>query len=121
MSIELSKRFIKGLQEYNLTKEDIQGWHYVGGGHTTNPILNIVLKERFHRHFPGEDVPELEHRCVCGHPIQENAFITDGSNILVLGSCCVRRFLPNGTKLTCTRCKRPYKGKHRVCGTCRGY
>ena len=117
--IELTKRFIDGLKEYNLTKDEIKDWTYVGGGHTTDARLNTILNQTFKIHFPDSDVPELEHTCVCGHPIQLNAFISDGERILVLGSCCVKRFTATGIKKTCRKCKKPYRGSYLDCSACR--
>lgn len=117
--LELTERFIKGLKNYSLTKEEIQGWYYVGGGHTQNTRMNALLNQIFFSHFPTSPVPELENECVCGHPIQLNAFISDGERILVLGSCCVQRFVTTGIKKTCRKCKRPYKGCYLECPTCR--
>lgn len=119
VTLELSQRFVNGLKSYDLTKEEIENWRYVGGGHLTNSLRHELLQQRFKKEFPEVDPPGLEARCVCGHPIQENAFISDGENLLVLGSCCVRRFTKTGTKKTCGLCGNLWKGKTILCSSCR--
>lgn len=117
-TVELSVRFINGLKNYDLTKEEIESWYYCGGSHPDQD-KNKKLNAQFHRHFPEQEVPSSEDFCICGHPIKENAFITDGEKLLVLGNCCVRRFLKNGTKRVCTECQSPWKGQSLICKSCR--
>jgi hypothetical protein len=119
--LDLTERFIRGLENYDLTADEIKNWTYVGGGHTTNRELHKILDQKFKVNFPTSDPIELEDTCVCGHPIQQNAFISDGERILVLGSCCVKRFLTTGTKKTCRKCKKPYRGCYLECKSCRPY
>jgi hypothetical protein len=117
--LELSLRFVNGLRQYDLTKEEIKSWRYVGGGHLDDAVKNEVLNEKFRKQFPKAPVPPLTEHCVCGHRIKENAFITDGKQILTLGNCCVRRFCETGTKKTCGLCGNPWKGKTLLCRECR--
>ena len=117
---EIGKRFLEGLKNYNLTADEVKDWWYCGGGHTTQIERHRILADLFRSHFPDSDYPELEENCVCGHPIQENAFITNGEQLLVLGSCCVKRFTNSGTKRVCKNCKQPWKGDpKRFCKKCR--
>ena len=85
----VSKRFSNGLKRYNITTEEIRdNWKYCGGdkGRHLN-YYQIVC--------PDEEPPDKEDRCICGHRIKENCYITDGNLILTLGNCCVKRFLKN--------------------------
>lgn len=119
-TLELSERFIKGLLDYNLTKDEIKDWRYVGGGHTTDDRKNDILNNKYRRYFPkAKQIPPLTDSCICGHPIQENAFISDGKHLLILGSCCVKRFLPKGLKQTCKKCGCFWKGQNILCKDCR--
>lgn len=118
-NLEMSKRFVEGLKNYDLTKEEIQDWYYVGGGHTNNPYRNMILNQKYLRYYPKAKIPPLTDECVCGHRIQENAFISNGKQLLILGSCCVKRFTEKGTKQVCKGCKQLWKGKSVYCKKCK--
>ena len=115
----LSKKFIKGLEEYGLSYDDIKnsGWKYCGGN------VKKEHKKYFALCFPSmslSDIPHEDH-CVCGHHIVENCFITDSTEtqILVLGNCCIKKFVPMCTR-TCEICKSPHRNrKDNKCTTCR--
>ena len=112
----LTRQFVKGLKLYGLSREDIDrgGWKYCGGN-----------EGRHLRYFkiacPGYDLPPLESHCVCGHRITENCYITNGPELMVLGNCCIKRFVP--AKLsgrTCERCGEPHRNrKVNRCKECR--
>lgn len=112
MSLTLTDKFIKGLEEYNLSFYEIQKWKYCGG--------NLSPRNKYFRMCcPDEPLPDYEDRCVCGHRIVENCYITDGEQILVLGNCCVKRFIPKCGK-TCEKCEQPHKNrKVNRCNDCR--
>jgi hypothetical protein len=112
---ELTEKFINGLKKYNLTYEDIVSnkWKYCGG-----------RKGRHQNYFHlchGKDraFPELQNECVCGHHIKENCFITDGKQMLVLGNCCIKKFVPKSAR-SCEVCGKPHKNrKVNKCNDCR--
>jgi hypothetical protein len=112
-SIGLHKRFIKGLLEYNLTEEEvIKNWKYCGGNR----------KEHFN-YFklscPGEDFPAQVNECVCRHYIEENCYITNGEEILILGNCCIKKFLTKSGR-TCEDCGEPHQNRIiDKCNNCR--
>jgi hypothetical protein len=104
-SLELTAKFIKGLQNYNLTYDEIQsnGWKYCGGRDDRHlKYFKLVFKER--------PLPIKQNKCVCGHHIEENCYITDGTQILVLGNCCIKKFIPNSSR-TCEKCGEPHKNR----------
>ena len=112
-AISISKRFSNGLKRYNITLDNLQDdWRYCGG--------------EYGRHFnyytmccKDKDLPEHEERCLCGHRIKENCYITNGTHILTLGNCCVKRFIPNKTR-TCERCGNAHRNrKDNICLNCR--
>lgn len=113
---ELSKRFIEGLKEYNLSKEDVENFIYIGGDEDDY---------RKHLHFNGYDpldMPKKKDQCLCGHDIKINCYIKskEGSLILVLGSCCVKRFIKSGLKKTCEKCGNNHKNrKYNICNECK--
>jgi hypothetical protein len=113
-SVELTKKFIKGLKNYDLTYEEIvEGkWKYCGG--RSGRHLNY-----FKLCCQNDDLPEQVNECVCGHTISENCYITDGEQILVLGNCCIIKFCPKSSR-TCEKCEAPHKNrKVNRCNDCR--
>jgi len=113
-SKELTDRFIKGLREYKISYDDIykNGWRYCGGNHKQH--LNY-----FKLLFKDEQLPPIAKSCVCGHSISENCYITDGKQKLVLGNCCIKKFIPNSGR-TCSVCGDPHKNRViNKCNTCR--
>ena len=113
-SLDLTEKFIKGLKNYNLTYNEIKNnnWKYCGGrrGRHLN-YFNLCCK--------NDDLPEKINECVCGHYIEENCYITDGEQILVLGNCCIKKFIPKSSR-TCEKCGEPHKNRVvNRCNNCR--
>ena len=120
ISTELSKRFMNGLQAYNLSYEMIEkgDFKYCGGREKRH--LNY-FKVCFPDKKVPDNLPEYRDTCICGHRIRENCYITDGSQILVLGNCCIRRFVPKCGR-TCEKCGASHKNrKNNLCNDCRNY
>ena len=115
MTFELTHKFIKGLANYELTFEDIihGNWKYCGGS-SKGRHLNY-----FRLSCPEDDLPPRASECVCGHSIQENCYITNGEEILVLGNCCIKKFIPKSTR-TCEKCGASHKNRIvNRCNDCR--
>jgi hypothetical protein len=111
---ELTKRFIKGLESYGLTYEEIKSnnWKYCGGNEGRH--LNY-----FKLCYKKSELPEHDNECVCGHHIVENCYITDGKELLILGNCCIKKFIPKNTR-TCEKCEKPHKNRIvNRCNDCR--
>ena len=115
-TLNLTKRFLKGLELHNLTYEEIKNnnWKYCGGN--TSRHLNyykLCYKEK--------TLPDYTSNCVCGHHIKENCYITDGKEFLVLGNCCIKKFIPKGKSgRTCDTCGKPHRNRVvNRCHTCR--
>ena len=120
----LSKRFIEGLQQYDLTLKEIQesGWKYAGGDENAGSgPLNYFLQifgappESVY----GWDIPD---ECICGHFIQRHYFITDKDEerLLCIGSECIKKFLPENLQgKTCAMCMAPHRRtKNNICFKC---
>ena len=110
----LTKRFIKGLKTHNLTYEEIKNnkWKYCGG--TKGSHLNY-----FKTCYEGKDLPTHTNNCICGHHIQENCYITNGERIIVLGNCCIKKFVPKSGR-TCEDCGKPHRNRaDNKCHDCR--
>ncbi len=101
-SIALHKKFIKGLAEYNLAEEEVKlNWRYCGGNYASH-------YKYFKLTCPNDNLPTPVSQCVCHHPIKKNCYITNGEEILVLGNCCIKQFLPKGGR-TCELCDEPHR------------
>lgn len=106
------KRVENELSEYGMTLKDLEGWRYCGG--TNGPHLKYWKIQ-----FKDMPLPDRVNKCLCRHPIVENCYITDGKEILVLGNCCIKRFVPKCTR-TCERCGEPHKNRVvNRCNDCR--
>lgn len=103
---------IKGLKQYNLTIDDIKNWRYCGGDRGRH------LKY-FEIACPNSDFPPHQDYCICGHAIVENCYITNGSTILVLGNCCIKKFITKSGR-TCEFCDKPHLNRVvNRCNKCR--
>jgi hypothetical protein len=66
-----------------------------------------------------KSLPEYDNKCICGHFIQENCYITDGENILIWGNCCINRFIEKSGR-TCSNCNQSHRNrKNNLCNKCR--
>lgn len=113
-SLELTAKFIKGLQNYSLTYDETKNgnWKYCGG--ESGRHLNY-----FKISCPNDKLPEHVDECVCEHHISENCYITDGELLLILGNCCIKKFVPKSTR-TCEMCDQPHKNRIvNRCNDCR--
>ena len=115
MDINFIRRFAKGLKEYGVDYEDVvNNWKYCGGDYGAH-------LRYFRLTNPNMTIHELEPQksCVCGHKIRRNCYISKDENILVLGSCCIRRFMKNSTR-TCSNCGAKHKNrKYDLCNKCK--
>ena len=72
--------------------------------------------------FPDKNYPRHINKCVCNHDIEKNYYITNGSVMLILGSCCIKKFMPNGMRKSCEHCENLHKNiKDNLCNDCRKY
>lgn len=109
-------RFIRGLKKYNLTQKEIieYKFKYAGGDSGCH-----------HNYFIMCDItaPEKMEECVCGHSIIKNCYIhsEERDQTLVLGTCCIKRFIPKGKQgRTCSECGDPHRNrKVNKCNGCR--
>jgi hypothetical protein len=116
-SLDLTERFIEGLENYNLTLEEIQNgsWRYCGGSGEQRH------KNYFKTVFGNDDYPDPDDHCVCGHYIEENCYIynPDSGEILIIGNCCIKKFIPKSGR-TCEQCGESHRNrKDNLCNNCR--
>ena len=112
-STELIEKFIEGLAEHGLTYEEVkQNWKYAGGD-SRHHFNYFLLCHTEH------DQPDWTDRCVCDHIIKENWYITDGTDFLVIGNCCIKKFIDKQTR-TCDMCGQSHKNRVvNRCNLCR--
>ena len=113
--MELSKRFLEGLKKYNLTKDEIQNYKYCGGDTSSADIAYWA------KNFGDRPKPPKTGNCACGHEIVNNTYIRHKTEdiIIVLGSCCVKRFVHDSGR-TCEKCGDPHNNrKDNMCKKCR--
>lgn len=106
-------KLIKGLQNNNVTYDDFKSgrWSTYGS--------NFKIED-FKKGLPNLDIPPEVDSCICGHHIKENCYVSDGQKILILGNCCIKKFLPGGISKRCELCKRSHKNrKNNLCNDCR--
>lgn len=112
--VTLSEKFIKGLKLHNLDYDTIvrEKWYYAGG--------DTGRHARYYdKCCPDKNIPPHANKCVCGHFIKQNCYITNGEHILVLGNCCIRKFIKKSFR-TCKVCSKKHKNrKDNLCHNCR--
>jgi len=115
-STSLTEKFIRGLESYSITYSEVflSQWRYCGG--YTGQHSNY-----YRLTHPDYEFPPHHDACVCGHPIKENCYITDGAQMLVLGNCCIQKFLKKeNSGRTCGRCGQAHKNRlDNFCRRCR--
>ena len=112
-STELTRKFIQGLEAHGLTYEEVkQNWKYAGG----NMGSHLNYYNLCYSHL---EPPAILDRCVCEHLIKENCYATNGRDFLVIGNCCIKKFLSKKTR-TCDECGEPHKNRIvNRCNLCR--
>jgi len=112
--MDLTKRFKDGLINYNLSYEEIleNNWKYCGGTNGRHYNYYRLL-------FNDAPFPDKTTKCICGHKIKENCYITDSTRILTLGNCCIKKFIEKNTR-TCEKCGNQHKNRVvNRCNQCR--
>lgn len=112
-TLNFTQKFIHGLETYGLTYDDLTKFKYCGGdtGRHLNYFKIFFLKYK--------ELPDHMNYCICDHHIKDNCYITDGKQILTLGNCCIKRFIPKSGR-TCEKCGESHKNRIiNRCNTCR--
>lgn len=123
---QLSKRFIHGLSEYGLTAEEVRDkwWncgHQYAPSADNSTIKNAMGLRYFYEWFDKtrHDPPEHADNCICGESIMHNFWITNGTEVLIIGSECINKFCYRSGK-SCSICKEPHLNRlDNICNTCR--
>ena len=144
--VDLIKYFIKpalknGLEENGYTIEELQkDWIYCGSnGGPSQRHGGIIMahpgrleywkQHCRHRGMP-DCLPDWDNYCPCKQKlITENAYLTtkkrqeDGEyHYMIIGSCCIKSFMPDGLSKICEDCGEPHKNrKDNKCNDCRDF
>jgi hypothetical protein len=116
MELNFTQRFIEGLKKYGLTMNDMNDFVYKGGNNGSH--LNYYKLS-----YKNDELPPDKDICICGHKIIKNCYISNGSQLLTLGICCIKRFIPKekqGRTCECCGCSH-HNRKNNLCNICRGY
>jgi hypothetical protein len=114
--LSLTEKFIRGLEDYGFTLEAFNeaNFKYHGGDTETN-------HKNYWKMLEGTNpFPEKTNECVCGHYIKRNFYICSKNDIMILGSCCILKFVPSGLRRTCQICGEVHRNrKNNLCNGCR--
>lgn len=114
--VHLSQKFINGLEDYELTYEDVKEWLYCGGNYSHHLNYYKLL-------FPkSKKIPEFTDQCVCHQKLTKNCYIMDKSKkrLLILGMCCIKKFISNGVHRSCEKCGNQHRNrKFNLCNDCK--
>lgn len=110
------KRLVANLERiYGLTWDDFKLFFYAGGD--TKRHLEYFLSK-----MGGISQPDKAQNCACGQVIVENCYVTRKAKdiVVVMGNCCIKRYVPTGMSKTCEICNKPHKNrKDDICKKCR--
>lgn len=127
---KLSKAFIDGLQKkYNMSYDDVKTYIFCGGCANekceNTPNEFTAYENYFKLCFPNMPFPELTNECICGQTLAHNCYIrkdvnTPLENILIIGSCCIKKFIESGKSRKCEKCNADHKNrKYNLCNVCK--
>ena len=107
---------IKNIYALGYDGENVfETWQYAGERDKEKLFRKIIEKENI-------CMPPYEDKCLCNTKIKNNHFICDPTktHILVVGSCCIKKFVVSGTQRHCNECNSVHKNtKDNYCNTCR--
>jgi len=114
---KLKVKFEKGLLTHNISYDYFaKNYKYYGGSEGRHGNYFKLLTK-----YTDEKAPPYTYYCVCGHDIKENCFVKDTitGNILVIGNCCIKKFMLINNGRTCELCGATHKNRtHNLCKDC---
>ena len=120
-STVVSGRLATGLQNYDLSLDEISNgkWFYCGGDHGTH-LSYWLLRNKTKKQMGKKEwsFPPHESTCACGHPIMRNCYISNKKQILIIGNCCIKKFIHVKSR-TCEECGNDHKNRNwNLCRDC---
>jgi len=128
---KLSKAFIEGLKtKHNLTYDEVKTWIFCGGHADSSrcaqtPSEFTAYENYFRLCFPNTPFPAIVNTCVCEQSLMHNCYIRKDINspigeILIIGSCCIKRFIDSGKVRKCEKCAADHNNRsNNLCNSCR--
>lgn len=98
--------------------DDLVNFEYYGGGQGSK--ANYLLLKLSERDSPIT-IPDPANKCVCGVSIEEQCYLRHkpADKLVVVGSCCVKRFMPTGLSRVCSECGEAHRNRKRdLCNVC---
>lgn len=118
MSQHVYNKLVEGFKDkYNLEIEDVlKNYKYCGGDSDEHlSKWKLYWDNKTIKLSP----PPHTNECVCDHHIERQCYITNGIEVIVVGSCCINNFL-NRCILNCERCDAPHKNRIiNLCNECK--
>jgi len=105
------ERFRRGLSSRGYDPDDVmKNWRYYGGDYGEHYNYLRLL---------GGHKRRKEDRCVCGQYIKRNCYIEKDNDVIVIGNCCIKRFMKKSGR-TCSVCEAPHiNRKYNFCNMCK--
>jgi len=107
MDFRKKEAIIKNLKNMNISFETFsQNYYYCGGDHERR-------QKYFYEIFKHYNFPKKVYTCLCNTNIKNNCYVYNKKtkDIIILGSCCIKKFCVNGTKKTCELCNSPHSNR----------
>ena len=101
--------------KYKQMDEELKDYEYYGGDHKHH--LNYWKQQQ--KTYPDLQQPHHAGECYCEQEIEKNCYVYnhDTHDMIVIGSCCIKRF---EKRRLCRTCKAPHSGtKYNQCLKCR--
>lgn len=123
----LSIKFIQGLQKLGLSYNDVKTWQYCGGKSWSDGEHQLLSKHEiyFMKCYPSIPFPNQVKQCICETGLIHNCYIRKDNNspiesILIVGQCCVEKFIDSGIKKVCEKCNKTHNNrKYNLCNDCK--
>ncbi len=109
-------RFRNGMRNLGITPEeqaDKSNFQYYGGDYLSYDADFVCIQNQSTVPIPR---PKKTFRCVCGQKIEKNAYVKYRDMIIVLGSCCINRYMPDVSCRRCVECGE--RNRRRVINRC---
>lgn len=112
------QKFLEGLLRA-CGDADLANYEYYGGDTGSRlRYLELKLSERDDAELT---IPRHACHCACGHDIIENCYLRHkpSDRLVVVGSCCVKQFIPGGLARQCSTCGSAHRNRNRdLCNAC---
>lgn len=86
------------------------------------PDTSYSHVQEFIINFGNRQFPEHKDKCICGHNIVENCYLSSSFNnyndIIIIGNCCYKNYFANLSRV-CIKCKEEHTNKNGLCNSCK--